>query len=115
MNEPDTLYYDSSCPLCQRELAHLERLKSNTLVLQDIHNLAPDVDTPDRATLLKSLHLRRGNTWLVGLDANIAAWQHTRLGAIWRLLSWPLVKPVADWLYRQWAERRFASRYPGDN
>ena len=59
--------------------------------------------------------LRRGNTWLVGLDANIAAWQHTRLGAIWRLLSWPLVKPMADWLYRQWAERRFASRYPGDN
>lgn len=115
MQEPDILYYDGSCPLCQREMAHLERLKSSTLVLQDIHNLAPDANTPDRSTLLKSLHLRRGDTWIVGLEANIAAWQHTRLGALWRFLSWPIVKPVANWLYRQWAERRFANRYPSDD
>ncbi len=111
MNEPDVLYYDGSCPLCKREMAHLDRLKSDQLVLKNIHDLEPDADIPDAATLLKSLHLRRGNSWIVGLDANIAAWQHTRIGFFWRCLSWPVVRPVAGWFYQQWAQRRFAKRY----
>jgi predicted DCC family thiol-disulfide oxidoreductase YuxK len=112
MIEPDILYYDGSCPLCRREMAHLERLKSAGLLLQNIHDLQPEADTPDQASLLKSLHLRRGNTWIIGLDANIAAWQHTRVGCLWRCLSWPIVKPAVNWLYQLWAERRFAKRYP---
>jgi len=112
MNKPDTLYYDGTCPLCRREMAHLARLKSNQLVLQDIHELEPDAQTPDKHTLLRSLHLRRGDSWTVGLDANIAAWQYTRIGVLWRWLSWPIVKPAAAWLYQFWAKRRFANRYP---
>ncbi len=93
-------------------MSHLARMKSDQLILQDIHDLEPDANTPDRTTLLKSLHLRRGDSWTVGLDANIAAWQYTQIGVFWRWLSWPIVKPVANWLYRHWAERRFAKRYP---
>jgi len=48
MQEPDTLYYDGSCPLCQREMSHLAKLKSDQLVLQDIHALPPGADGPDK-------------------------------------------------------------------
>ena len=112
MSEPDILYYDGSCPLCQREMAHLAKLKSDQLMLQNIHELAPSVEMPDQATLLQNLHLKRGSEWVTGLDANVAAWQYTRIGVFWRWLSWPLIKPAADWCYRQWATRRYAKRYP---
>ncbi len=66
MTEPDILYYDGDCALCQREMAHLARLKSDQLVLQNIHDLEPAADIPSRESLLKSLHLRRGGAWTVG-------------------------------------------------
>ena len=113
MEESDILYYDGSCPLCQREMSHLAKLKSEQLVLQDIHALPPGTEgRPDKETLLQNLHLKRGSEWVVGLEANVAAWQYTRIGFLWRWLSWPLVKPVASWCYRQWAVRRYAKRYP---
>ena len=112
MSDPDILYYDGSCPLCQREMSHLARLKSDELVLQDIHKLSATEDLPTKSALLQSLHLRRGDQWVTGLDANIAAWQYTRIGLLWRWLSWPIIKPVADWCYRVWAVKRYAKRYP---
>ena len=113
MEESDILYYDGRCPLCQREMSHLAKLKSEQLVLQDIHALPPGTEgRPDKETLLQNLHLKRGSEWVVGLEANVAAWQYTRIGFLWRWLSWPLVKPVASWCYRQWAVRRYTKRYP---
>ena len=114
MKDPDTLYYDGSCPLCQREMAHLAKRKSDRLVLQDIHELPPGAEVPDKATLLQNLHLKRGSEWVIGLDANVAAWQYTRIGFLWRWLSWPIVRPLAGWCYRQWATRRYTKRYAPD-
>lgn len=111
MSDPDILYYDGSCPLCRREMAHLAQLKSDQLILQDIHALSQANDIPSQSALLKNLHLRRGDAWITGLDANIAAWQYTRIGVLWRWLSWPVINPIATWCYRQWAQRRFAKRY----
>ena len=111
MSDTDILYYDGSCPLCRREMAHLAKLKSDQLILQDIHALSQANDIPSQSALLKNLHLRRGDGWIIGLDANIAAWQHTRIGVLWRWLSWPVINPIATWCYRQWAQRRFAKRY----
>ena len=112
MQEPDILYYDGSCPLCMREMSHLAKLKSDQLKLQDIHELPAAAEVPDKAALLQNLHLKRGSEWVIGLDANVAAWQYTRIGFFWRWLSWPGVKPIASWCYRQWATRRYAKRYP---
>ena len=93
-------------------MAHLARLKSDDLLLQDIHDL-PDGDVlPDKSSMLQSLHLRKDGDWVTGIDANIAAWQYTRIGMLWRWLSWPIIKPVADWCYRVWAIKRYAKRYP---
>ena len=84
MTEPDILYYDGDCALCQREMAHLARLKSDQLVLQNIHDLEPAADIPSRESLLKSLHLRRGGAWTVGSGR-----QYRRLATYtdWRLLA----------------------------
>ena len=72
MNEQDTLYFDGSCPLCRREMGHLARLKSERLILQDIHDVPESDDIPDKAALLQSLHLRKNGRWVTGLEANIA-------------------------------------------
>ncbi len=121
---PDTLYYDGQCPLCTREMAKLGQLCDAQLQLADIHRLPPDNSLeqtdglaptdalPSRDTLLKTLHLRTAEgQWLTGIDANVAAWQHTRLGPLWRWLRWPLIRPVADRVYRLWAERRYRRLY----
>ena len=115
MKEPDTLYYDGNCPLCQREMSYLAKLKSDQLVLQDIHALPPGIEGPDKVTLLQNLHLKRGSEWVIGLEANVAAWQYTRIGFFWRWLSWPVVTTFASWIYRRWAVRRYAKRYPPES
>ena len=111
MEKHDVLYFDGSCPLCQREMTHLAKTKSEKLILQDVHELEIDSDAPSKETLLKSFHLRQGDRWVVGIDANIAAWQYTRIGVLWRWLRWPLIKPIASWCYNMWARKRYANRY----
>jgi len=78
----ETLYYDGACPLCAREMKHLAKLKRESLDLVDIHGLEITEEMPSKEDLLLNLHLKRGEEWVVGADANVAAWQHTRFGAL---------------------------------
>jgi predicted DCC family thiol-disulfide oxidoreductase YuxK len=133
----DTLYYDGACPLCNAEVKRLRDLADSRLQLVDVHEIAsggvaelserkPEgaaerggapagADLPGRVALLRNLHYRRSDgTLLSGLDANVAAWQHTRLGPLWRWLRWPLIRPFADRLYSLWAERRYRRLYHED-
>tara|TARA_Y100000385_G_scaffold256783_1_gene283506 strand:+ start:169 stop:522 length:354 start_codon:yes stop_codon:yes gene_type:complete len=111
MENLDVLYFDGACPLCQREMTHLAKMKSDNLVLQDIHTLEAGTAVPSKEALLKSLHLRRGDRWVVGIDANIAAWQYTQIGILWRWLRWPVINPIASWCYNFWAGKRYEKRY----
>jgi predicted DCC family thiol-disulfide oxidoreductase YuxK len=109
------LYYDSYCPLCNREIALLKRLVENHLRFVDIHTAKDghDAETlPDKGVLLKRLHCRTPNgEWLIGLDANLYAWSKTPYGLIFALLRiWP-IRPIADAIYSRWADRRFEKRY----
>jgi predicted DCC family thiol-disulfide oxidoreductase YuxK len=107
-----TLYYDGQCPLCTKEMDRLEKLKDQDLQLADIHTLASDQDLPDKDTLLRTLHLRLPDgRLLTGADANVAAWQHTRHGAWFRWMRWPIVSSVVDRLYDAWARRRYNRLY----
>lgn len=107
----DTFYFDGSCPLCAKEVRLLRRLADRGLALRDIHHL-PDAHQPDRASLLQTLHLQTDSgEWVTGLNATVAAWQHTRVGWLFRPLLWPGVVSVASNLYRRWADRRFDRRY----
>lgn len=109
----DTLFYDGACPLCAREMKHLAKLKRESLDLVDIHGVEITDDMPSKENLLLNLHLRRGDEWVVGADANVAAWQHTRFGALWAWLRWPLIRSIVDPVYAFWAKRRYEGLYGG--
>jgi predicted DCC family thiol-disulfide oxidoreductase YuxK len=113
MDQPkDILYFDGNCPLCTAEMGKLRRCADSTLELQDIHQLGDDPELPTRDELLRSLHLRSADGTLVsGLDANVAAWQHTRFAGLWRVLQWPVVKSLAGHAYQFWARVRYRRLY----
>lgn len=107
----DTLFYDTRCPLCRREVALLQKIARPTLAFQDIHTACDD-SLPGRDALLQSLHLQRADGVMVtGLAANVAVWQHTRFGVLWRILMLPGVRPVAERVYEHWAQRRYRRLY----
>lgn len=107
-----TLFYDGKCTLCAGEIKRLARLQQGTLALQDIHGLDNDAALPDKDLLLMTLHLRtETGHWLTGADANVAAWQHTRHGWLWRWLRWPGIATVVDAFYRPWARWRYRRLY----
>jgi predicted DCC family thiol-disulfide oxidoreductase YuxK len=109
----DTLFYDSRCPLCQREIRSLQRLQTGKLAFADIHRPPQTgADRPSRESLLRRLHLLTGDgNWRVGLEANVRAWSHTRLGWLFRPLLWPGIHSVAKRIYECWADRRYEKRY----
>jgi predicted DCC family thiol-disulfide oxidoreductase YuxK len=124
-----TLFYDGACPLCNAEVRRLRELADDRLRLVDVHEVAPEQPAgaagpecavspegagalPGRVALLRNLHYRRSDgTVLSGLDANVAAWQHTRLGPLWRWLRWPVIRPIADRCYAFWARKRYRGLY----
>jgi len=112
----DVLYYDGACPLCRREMRVLARLKTNGLKLVDIHGLgnnhALTKEMPPIVELLQVLHLRRANQeWVKGVEANVAAWSHTCIGFLWKLLMIPGLRWLTDRVYYSWATRRYARLY----
>ncbi len=121
----DTLYYDGHCPLCAKEIASLKVQRGTELALVDIHTLdgasddplsasaaAEAAAMPDRETLLRTLHLRRGSgEWLRGADANVAAWDGTRHGKLLRVLRWPVLRHAVDLVYVLWARWRYNRLY----
>ena len=110
-NADDILYFDGACPLCSKEMAHLARLKDARLTLVDVHSLPDSQAEPSKAAMLEVLHLKRGDTWITGVDANVAAWRHTQIGLLWQALRWPILGAVVDWVYKHWARRRFEKLY----
>lgn len=102
----DTLYYDGRCSLCNHEIKWMARWADDSLVLIDIHE-ADDLPK-GKAVLFETLHLQTSSgEWKQGLDATVTAWKHTSIGFLFIPLRWPLIRPVADRLYRQWSKQRF--------
>lgn len=108
----DTLYYDGQCPLCAKEIQFLKQQQCGQLEFADIHTYTVDELPVDRATMLKRLHLlNTEQQWVIGLDATVQAWSHTRYGWFFLPLRWPLIGTLADWVYNKWADRRYQQRY----
>lgn len=106
-----TLYYDGSCPLCATEIRQLDRLAKDRLCLVDVHQL-PSLSMSDKARLLTTLHLEtHDGRSLTGLDATVFAWRQTSFGWLFAWLRWPMIKPLADRVYRYWADQRYRKRY----
>ncbi len=105
--DKDTLYYDGACPICSAEMARLEKMSQGRIELVDIHRMQPETCEIDPQLLLSRLHLKTaGGEWITGFSANVRAWQHTPLRYLWRMLEWPLIKPVSHYFYELWLRRR---------
>jgi len=115
MNAPtqiDTLFYDGNCPLCMREVRLLSRIADPRLALVDLHEVPDEAGQPTRLEKLSNLHLKTADgRWLVGVDATVTAWSHTRWGPLFKVLRWPLVGRLADLVYRYWARKRYQRLY----
>lgn len=107
----DTLYYDGQCPLCRAEMAKLAKFADGSLHLQDIHALNTNSSelsmgpcaVPDKSVLMERLHLQKADgSWLVGVDANVEAWQHTPFARRWRMLNWPVIRWFSRLGYEAW-------------
>lgn len=104
-----TVYYDGQCPLCSKEIAHLQN-KVCPLEFVDAHSDAP---LPQhKAQLLEQLHVvtSTGQT-LVGLDANIFMWRNSRNAWLATFFSLPVVYFVAKRVYALWAKKRYQKMY----
>ncbi len=112
MTNQNILYYDGACPLCSAEMDRLDRLSDEGLALVDIHS-APKDDLPnDPQLLLKTLHLALADgRVLTGVDANVAAWEHTKWASVFRWMRWPGVRWVTDAVYDAWSSRRYEKLY----
>ncbi|WBA14570.1 thiol-disulfide oxidoreductase DCC family protein [Salinivibrio proteolyticus] len=106
-----TLFYDSLCPLCVKEMRKLSRWdKNQQLILEDIHHSDfaarfPDVD-PKAANRI--LHAKDSQGQMVyGLDATYAAWHAVGKGYWVSWLRWPVIAWFADQAYLFFARHRY--------
>ncbi len=112
LKNSDTLFYDGNCPLCMREVRLLTRIADPGLALVDLHRVPDAPGEPTRLEKLSTLHLKTADgEWLVGVDATVTAWSHTRWGPLFSVLRWPLVGRLADLVYRYWARKRYQRLY----
>jgi predicted DCC family thiol-disulfide oxidoreductase YuxK len=97
----DTLFYDGECPICNAEISRLKTHVNDDLVCVDIHSAT---STPtDKQAMFSQLHLLTADgNLLVGLEANVAAWQHTKWRRVANILLWPVVRWFAELGYQGW-------------
>ena len=109
-----TIFYDSSCPLCAREMAALKNLDHNKFIKpidlgnDDISNF-PQIEAVHANTVLHAID-DEGQV-LLGLDVTYRAWQLVGRGWIFAPLRWPYIKPIADRCYLYFANNRYRISY----
>lgn len=105
-----TIFYDSTCPLCAKEMRALRALdESQALGLVDLHSSEFRENYPyinfDEA--MRILHAEMDGEVLTGLDVTVAAWQAVGKKPWLKVLRWPVVRRVADWAYVLFADNRY--------
>ncbi len=105
---PDTLtvLYDGACPLCQREIAHVQGLAASRpdsgLCFLDVSDARLALPDAERATLLARFHVQHPDgSRLDGAAAFVAMWARLP-GWRWlaRLARLPGGLPILEWAYR---------------
>ncbi len=101
MSEPVTVWFDSGCPLCRREIALMRRLdRRGAILFVDACN--PATDCPiDRAEILSRFHAREAGRLLSGAAAFAAMWRAIpMLRPLGLLAGWPPATPLFERAYR---------------
>lgn len=96
-----TVWFDSGCPLCRREIALMRRLDRRGAI-RFVDAFAPDTACPlDRAELLARFHAEEGGRLLSGAAAFAAMWRAIpMLRPLGELAGWPPLTPVFEAAYR---------------
>ena len=127
-SEPLTVLYDGACPLCRREIAHVQGLAqqqgNSALCFLDVSAGAPSTaaQVQERATLLARFHVERADgTRLDGAAAFVEMWARlpgwrwlarlARLPGVLTLLEWAYrgflhLRPALQAVARRWEERQ---------
>ncbi|ASP37301.1 thiol-disulfide oxidoreductase DCC [Bacterioplanes sanyensis] len=105
-----TVFYDGQCPLCVREMRHLQTLDhAERLHLVDIkqpqfNQQFPDIDAKQADRILTGINTD-GRT-IYGLDVTYAAWHAVGRGYWIAPLRWPGVRWFSDRVYLLFARHR---------
>ncbi|TKD12528.1 DUF393 domain-containing protein [Rhodobacter capsulatus] len=102
-----TVWFDSGCPLCQREIALMRRLdRRGAIRFVDLRSI--DVPCPiDRAELLARFHAEENGRLLSGAAAFGAMWRAVPiLRPLGLLAGWPPLAPAFEAAYRRFLRLR---------
>lgn len=110
-----TIFYDSMCPLCAREMAQLRHDDEHgRLVFADIHaqGFAARYPHIDPGAADRKLHAQYDDGKMIyGLDVTHQAWalvgRHKWIG----ILRWPVLRWFADIAYVLFARYRYGISY----
>jgi predicted DCC family thiol-disulfide oxidoreductase YuxK len=95
--QPVTVCYDGSCPLCRREIALYRRAENSAEVEWfDVSTNAPP-EGLTREQAMARFHVRKADgEWASGAAANIALWQNLQG---WRRLGKMASLPPMPWIF----------------
>ncbi|MBY5991195.1 thiol-disulfide oxidoreductase DCC family protein [Ferrimonas balearica] len=105
-----TLFYDSRCPLCVREMKALkskdvfDRIRLEDLHQPDFSARFPDLNVERVQAIFHGL--RDDGQWFYGLDATHQAWSLVGRGWLTAPLRWAPLRPMTDRAYLWFARHR---------
>lgn len=105
------LLYDGMCPICSREVALLRRLDRRRLRLA-FEDIAAEHFAPERYGLtmrqvIGSMHaIRSDGSVISGMQVFREAYAAVGLGWLLAPTRWPVLRTIADVLYRMFARIR---------
>ncbi|MCL7406958.1 DUF393 domain-containing protein [Marivivens sp.] len=102
-----TVWYDSQCPLCAREIAVMRRLDRRGAI-EFVDACDPNTSCPlDRTAILERFHAQVGGQLYSGAAAFAAMWRAIPvLRPLGVIAGWPPMTPLFEALYKGFLQIR---------
>lgn len=106
-----TIFFDGNCPLCLKEINQLKkRDQDGKLGFEDINasSFATRYPDLDWQALNDRIHgIDEHGEVFIGLDVTHKAWSLVGVGWLYAPLRWPVIRLVADVVYKLFARHRY--------
>jgi len=109
-NVPIKMLYDGLCPLCKREVRVVTRQDKHGAV-EPVDITAPGFDAEALGLTQAAVHSRMhailpDGSVVTGMEAFRRIYVAIGMGWLWRWTGWPILRPVFDLLYANFAKIR---------